>query len=50
MEKFSVIKTLQAIESCNVAVLMVDAQADVSEQDAHIAGFVMESGRAWWSP
>jgi len=46
VEKFSVIKTLQAIESCNVAVLMVDAQADVSEQDAHIAGFVMESGRA----
>jgi GTP-binding protein len=46
VEKFSVIKTLQAIASCNVAVLMVDAQADVSEQDAHIAGFVMESGRA----
>jgi GTPase len=46
IEKFSVIKTLQAIESCNVAILMVDARQDISEQDAHIAGFVMESGRA----
>ncbi len=46
VEKFSVIKTLQAIESCNVAVLMLDAHGDVSDQDAHIAGFVMESGRA----
>ncbi len=46
VEKFSVIKTLQAIESCNVAVLMLEARGDVSDQDAHIAGFVMESGRA----
>lgn len=46
VEKFSVIKTLQAIESCHVAVLMLDAQQDISDQDAHIAGFVMESGRA----
>ena len=46
VEKFSVIKTLQAIESCNVAVLMLDAHGHVSDQDAHIAGFVMESGRA----
>lgn len=46
IEKFSVIKTLQAIESCNVAILMLDAHQDISEQDAHIAGFVMESGRA----
>jgi GTPase len=46
VEKFSVIKTLQAIESCNVAVLLLDAQQDISEQDAHIAGFIMESGRA----
>ncbi len=46
VEKFSVIKTLQAIESCNVVILMVDARQDISEQDAHIAGFVMESGRA----
>jgi GTP-binding protein len=46
VEKFSVIKTLQAIESCHVAILMLDAQQDVSEQDAHIAGFVAEAGRA----
>lgn len=46
IEKFSVIKTLQAIEACNVAVLVLDAQTEISEQDAHIAGFVLESGRS----
>ena len=46
VEKFSVIKTLQAIEAANVAVLMLDASQDVSDQDAHIAGFIVESGRA----
>ncbi|HEU0229492.1 MAG TPA: ribosome biogenesis GTPase Der [Burkholderiaceae bacterium] len=46
VEKFSVIKTLQAIEACNVVVLMVDARAEISDQDAHIAGFIVESGRA----
>ena len=46
VEKFSVIKTLQAIEACNVVVLMLDAQAEISDQDAHIAGFVLETGRA----
>lgn len=46
IEKFSVVKTLQAIEDANVVILMVDAQADVSDQDAHIADFVVQSGRA----
>jgi GTP-binding protein len=46
VEKFSVIKTLQAIEDANVVVLLVDAQGDISEQDAHIAGFILEAGRA----
>jgi GTP-binding protein len=46
VEKFSVIKTLQAIEASNVVLLMLDAQSEVSEQDAHIAGFVLETGRA----
>lgn len=46
IEKFSVVKTLQAIEDANVVILMVDAQADVSDQDAHIADFIVESGRA----
>jgi len=46
VEKFSVIKTLQAIEACNVVLLLLDAQQEISDQDAHIAGFVVESGRA----
>jgi GTP-binding protein len=46
VEKFSVIKTLQAIEACNVVLLMLDAQTEISDQDAHIAGFVLETGRA----
>jgi GTP-binding protein len=46
IEKFSVLKTLQAIESANVVVLLLDASEGVSDQDAHIAGFAVESGRA----
>lgn len=46
VEKFSVIKTLQAIEASNVVVLLLDAQAEISDQDAHIAGFILETGRA----
>lgn len=46
VEKFSVIKTLQAIEACNVVVLMLDAHTEISDQDAHIAGFILETGRA----
>jgi GTP-binding protein len=46
VEKFSVIKTLQAIEEANVVVLMVDASQEISDQDAHIAGFCIEAGRA----
>jgi GTP-binding protein len=46
VEKFSVVKTLQAIEESQVVILMVDARQDVSDQDAHIADFVVESGRA----
>jgi GTP-binding protein len=46
IEKFSVIKTLQAVEEANVVVLMVDASQDISDQDAHIAGFCMDAGRA----
>ena len=45
-EKFSVIKTMQAIADANVAILMLDARQDISEQDAHIAGFILEAGRA----
>ncbi|MDP1605367.1 MAG: ribosome biogenesis GTPase Der [Rhodocyclaceae bacterium] len=46
IEKFSVVKTLRAIEAANVVVLMVDASQDISDQDAHIAGFCIEAGRA----
>ena len=46
IEKFSVVKTLQAIESANVVLLLIDATQGVTDQDAHIAGFVLDSGRA----
>jgi GTP-binding protein len=46
IEKFSVVKTLQAIESANVVLLLLDATQGVTDQDAHIAGYVLESGRA----
>jgi GTP-binding protein len=46
VEKFSVVKTLQAIDRANVAVLVLDAQGEISDQDAHIAGFILERGRA----
>lgn len=46
IEKFSVVKTLQAIESANVVLLLLDAEQGVTDQDAHIAGFILDSGRA----
>ncbi|MCB1948321.1 MAG: ribosome biogenesis GTPase Der [Burkholderiales bacterium] len=46
VEKFSAIKTLQAIEDANVVVLVLDAKSEISEQDAHIADFILQSGRA----
>jgi GTP-binding protein len=46
VEKFSVVKTLQAIADAHVVLLLLDATQGVSEQDAHIAGYIDESGRA----
>lgn len=46
IEKFSVVKTLQAIESAHVVLLLIDATQGVTDQDAHIAGFILENGRA----
>ena len=46
IEKFSVVKTLQAIADANVVVLLLDATQGVSDQDAHIAGYILEAGRA----
>jgi GTP-binding protein len=45
-EKFSVVKTMQAIEEANVAILVLDARQEITEQDAHIAGYLLEAGRA----
>jgi GTPase len=46
VEKFSVVKTLQAIGSASVVLLLIDATQGVTDQDAHIAGYILESGRA----
>ena len=46
IEKFSVIKTLQAIDAANVVLLLLDAQQEISEQDASLAGYIAEKGRA----
>ncbi len=46
IEKFSVVKSLQAIQDANVVVLMVDARESIVEQDLHLLGYVLESGRA----
>jgi GTP-binding protein len=46
IEKFSVVKTLQAIAEANVVLLLLDATQGVTDQDAHIAGYILESGRA----
>ncbi|HWC46448.1 MAG TPA: ribosome biogenesis GTPase Der, partial [Casimicrobiaceae bacterium] len=46
VEKFSVIKTMQAIEDANVVILLLDAVDGITEQDAHLAGHILEAGRA----
>jgi GTP-binding protein len=46
VEKFSVVKTLQAIEDSNVCILMLDASEGIADQDASIAGYLLEAGRA----
>ncbi len=46
VEKFSIIKTLQAIEHCQVAVIMLDATEGVTDQDASVLGYALDAGRA----
>ncbi len=46
VEKFSVIKTLQAIDDAHVVIMVLDAHAGLSDQDAHLLGFILDSGRA----
>jgi GTP-binding protein len=46
VEKFSVVKTLQAIERANVVILVLDARDPIADQDAHIAAYILDAGRA----
>ncbi len=46
VEQFSIVRTLQAIDAANVAVFLVDAAEGINEQDAHVAGYLLERGRA----
>ncbi|MGB1261914.1 MAG: ribosome biogenesis GTPase Der [Cognaticolwellia sp.] len=46
VEKFSVIKTLRAIEDANVCLLVIDAQEGISDQDLSLLGFILEAGRS----
>ena len=46
VEYFSIVKALQAIEAANVAILLLDGATGITEQDAHVAGYVLERGRA----
>jgi GTP-binding protein len=46
LEKFSVLKTLQALEEANVVMLVLDAHEGIVDQDLHLAGLIVESGRA----
>jgi GTP-binding protein len=46
IEKFSVVKSLQAIKDANVAILVIDAHEKIADQDLHLLGYVLESGRA----
>ena len=46
IEKFSVLKALQAVEKANVVIYMIDAREGITDQDAHLLGLVLEAGRA----
>ena len=46
VEKFSVIKSMQAIERANVVIMMIDARTEIADQDLHLIGYVLEAGRA----
>ena len=46
VEKFSIVKTLQAIEDANVVLLVIDAREGITDQDLSLLGFVLNSGRS----
>lgn len=45
VEKFSIIKTLQSVDSSNVCVMMIDAADSVTDQDLHLLGYIIDKGR-----
>ena len=46
IEKFSIVKTLKAIEDCNVAILVIDAREHITDQDLSLLSFILDSGRS----
>ncbi|MFV2004020.1 MAG: ribosome biogenesis GTPase Der, partial [Gammaproteobacteria bacterium] len=46
VEKFSIIKSMQAIERSNVVIIMIDARTEIADQDLHLIGYALEAGRA----
>lgn len=46
IEKFSVIKAMQAIDASNVVIMMIDARTEIADQDLHLIGYILEAGRA----
>ena len=46
IEKFSIIKSMQAIERSNVVIIMIDARTEIADQDLHLIGYALEAGRA----
>lgn len=46
VEKFSIVKTLEAIRAAHVVIMVVDAQDSIADQDAHLSGLILDTGRA----
>lgn len=46
VEKFSIVKTLQAVDDANVVILLIDAQEGIVDQDLHLMGYAIDAGRA----
>jgi len=46
IEKFSIIKSMQAIEQSNVVIMMIDARTEIADQDLHLIGYVLDAGKA----
>lgn len=46
IEKFSLLKALKAVDACNVVIMVIDAQENVSEQDLHLLGYILDAGKS----